>query len=198
MEWVTLEDLNLKKKTRENGLCAAIELINLCIGIILTLICILIYIIIDSVLIRSLLIIAFIAFAAVVFVMLFKSTHKQVVYSPERIKNIALVNEDNEIIKQWEVEDKVSVLIGKKIANSDIDLSSSIYSNFIEAEHAVLNYAGGQWYVEDLSLNNGVTIQKKEDGIQYKVVKHSPCKIKKGDILFISKAKLLLRWNGVR
>ena len=75
----------------------------------------------------------------------------------------------------------------------DIDLSQSIYSNLIEYEHAVLNYAGEGWYIEDLSSSNGVSIEKKEDNTLYKVAKYSPCIIKKEDVLFIGKTKLLLR-----
>jgi len=186
--------MNLNRNKEEKVLSASVQLINLCIGIILTLICILIYITIESTVIKNILIIAMVIFSLAGFILLFQRTHKQKFYSPDRIRTIALVNEDNEIIKQWQVEDKISILIGKNISNSDIDvdLSSSIYSVFIEEEHAVLNYAGEHWYLEDLSSNNGVSIQKKEDGVQYKLVKYSPCKIKKGDIVFISKAKLLL------
>ena len=48
-----------------------------------------------------------------------------------------------------------------------------------------------QWYVEDFGSQNGVKIQKAEDGQCYKILGR-PCRIQAGDILYIANTKLLL------
>lgn len=182
-------------KNKDKKILREIEIINLFIGIILTLIGVLIYITIESEEVKNILLIALVIIALIVFIKIIGKLDEKKSYDTNAINSIALVNENNEIIKEWNLSEKVSMVIGKnnKENKVDIDLSQSIYSNLIDYEHAVLNYAGGGWYIEDLCSNNGVSMEKKEDNILYKVANYSPCIIKKGDILFIGKTKLLLR-----
>ncbi|MHC1686023.1 MAG: FHA domain-containing protein [Clostridiaceae bacterium] len=179
---------------KNNQLLTTVQIINLAIGIILTLICILGYITIESPEIKKLLIVTIIIVGIIVFI----STSyrpKAVETEAASINTIALVNEDNEIIKQWQASEKTSLLIGKSSEEmeADIDLSESIYSTLIDNQHAVMNFAAGKWYIEDLASKDGVIIQKIEDGIQYKLIKYSPCVVTKGDIVSIGKTKLLLK-----
>ena len=111
-----------------------------------------------------------------------------------KIIRVELINEENKTIEEWSLMGQVSVVIGKSTKDEQvyIDLSKSIYSPSIEDNHAVLNYAEGNWYVEDLSYDNEVMIQKVEDNEKYNIVKGSPCTLAKGDIIYISKVKLLL------
>ena len=158
----------------KNKLMLSIQLINVFIGILLTLIFTIIYINIESKELKITLLSLLVIFGIIIFTYLYIIMHKR------NIKDIA---------------DKVSFLIGKSNRENDvlIDLNSSIYSQFIEDNHAVLNYASGKWYIEDLSVESRVCIEKNEDGKKYRVVKNTPCTVKKGDIIFISKVKLLLK-----
>lgn len=179
-----------------NKLLVTMQLINVFIGVIIALICVVAYITIESIYIRGLIIIVAIGFGIWGFVSLYRKLYKEEVVEDEsNIRRIELVNEDNEIIRTWNIGERISFLIGKD-GNSEemlVDLSSSVYSSFIENIHAVLNYAAGKWYIEDLSEETGISIQKYDDGTRYRIVKDAPCELKKGDILYISKVKLLLK-----
>ncbi|CUU50391.1 FHA domain-containing protein [Clostridium beijerinckii] len=179
-----------------NKLLVTMQIINVFIGVIIALICVVAYITIQSIYIRTLIIIIVIGFGIWGFTNLYKKLHKEeIVQDESNISKIELVNEENEIIRSWDIGERISFLIGKNGKSDEmlIDLSTSIYSKFIENEHAVLNYASGRWYVEDLSESAGVVIQKATDDTKYRIVKDAPCELKRGDILFISKVKLLLR-----
>ncbi len=59
----------------------------------------------------------------------------------------------------------------------------------IDIEHAVLNYSGDCWYIEDISEKNGVSIQK-QDGRKYRIAYGKPCRLEKGDIIYIALTRL--------
>lgn len=184
------------KNNENNNLTLIIQLINVCIGIIITLIFCIVYTMIESNELKGMLLGLITILGIIVFIILYKKIHKKTyVENYNNINTIELVNEDNEVIKQWSIQDKIAFIIGKNNENNEvyIDLSKSIYSTFVEENHAVLNYAAGMWYIEDLSRESGVCIQKIDDGKKYRIVKNTPCSLKKGDIIFISKVKLLLR-----
>ncbi len=61
--------------------------------------------------------------------------------------------------------------------NVDINLQNTEYGGMVDRQHAVLNYAAGQWYIEDLGSRNGVRIQDAKDGKLYQVSKEHPCRI---------------------
>lgn len=126
--------------------------------------------------------------------MLIMKTNKQTI--DLIITELVLLSEEEEKpIQVWEMQGRTSLLIGKdeKEHPVDIDLRETEYSALIDDQHAVLNYAGGDWYIEDLYSNNGIRIRKKEDGVCYQIAKEHPCKLAKGDILLIANTKLLLR-----
>lgn len=179
-----------------NKLLVTMQIINVFIGVIIALMCVVAYITIESLYVRGAIISITIILGIVCFVQLYNGLHKdEIVEDESNISGIELVNEENEIIRTWDIGDKISFLIGKNTIDEQvfIDLNSSIYSTLIENNHAVLNYAAGKWYIEDLSSKCGVSIQKIDDNKKYKIVRDTPCELKKGDIIFISKVKLLLK-----
>lgn len=180
---------------QKNKLMLSIQLINVFIGIVITIIFVIIYMNIESNKLRITLLSLLVILGIIIFAYLYITMHKRNMKDSDIISTIELVNEENEIIKKWDIRDKISFLIGKSNGENDvfIDLNSSIYSPLIESNHAVLNYASGKWYIEDLSVESRVCIEKNEDGKKYRVVKNAPCTVKKGDIIFISKVKLLLK-----
>ena len=187
------EENNLNYNSK---LLISLQLINVCIGVIIALICVVAYITIQSIYIKALIIVIAIGFGIWGVIGLYKKLNKEEIVEDEsNISRIELVNEDNEIIRTWHIGERVSFLIGKDGSDKDmlVDLNSSIYSKFIENNHAVLNYAAGKWYIEDLSEESGISVQKADDDKRYRIVKDAPCELKRGDILFISKVKLLLR-----
>ena len=180
----------------DNKLIASMQLINVFIGIIIALICVVAYITIEEIHIRIAIMCVAVIAGIACFINLYNRLHKEeVIEDKSNIRKLQLINEDNEIIKTWDIGEKVSFVIGKSTLNNTvfIDLSNSIYSNFIEDNHGVLNYAGGKWYVEDLSSKSGICIQKIDDNKLYRIVPDIPCEIKRGDILYIHKVKILLR-----
>ncbi len=187
------EENNLNYDSR---LLMSLQLINVFIGVIITLICVVAYITIELIYIRGIIIAAVICLGAACFIKFYKRLNKEeIIEDKSNISRIEVVNEENEIIKGWDIGERVSFIIGKNGRDNSVlvDLSCSIYSEFIEDNHAVLNFAAGKWYVEDLSEESGISIQKADDEIKYGIIKDAPCELKKGDILFISKVKLLLK-----
>ncbi len=109
------------------------------------------------------------------------------------IERLILLDEEGKPIKSWDLQGKVSQIIGKAGQDQelDIDLSDCEYSSFVDFQHAALNFCLDQWYVEDLGSQNGVKVRKVEDGECYRVI-HRPCRVVSGDILYIANTKLLL------
>ena len=109
------------------------------------------------------------------------------------VQRLVLLDEQGKPIKSWDLQGRISLIIGKSGQNQelDVDLGDCEYSGFIDFQHAVLNFSLDQWYVEDLESQNGVKIKKVEDGECYRVI-HRPCKVTAGDVLYIANTRLLL------
>ena len=185
-----------EKRKYKNKLMMSIQIINALLGALVALLCVVIYSSIEDETIKSIGVTVIIIIGIVCFLEIYKSLYLDKNYDDRsNITFIELVNEDNDVVKRWNIEDKISFVIGKSTMDEKvfIDLNSSVYSTLIEDKHAVLNYANGMWYIEDISINSGISIQKRDDDIKYRIVKESPCEIKRGDILYISKVKLLLK-----
>ena len=56
----------------------------------------------------------------------------------------------------------------------------------------MVNYVKGAWYIEDLESKEGLGIKKKQNHA-LKLKAYTPCRIDKGDILYVSKIKLLVK-----
>ena len=95
-------------------------------------------------------------------------------------------------MKSWELFDQVSLVIGQDVGENqvDVDLKDSVYASMIDVEHAVLNYANGMWYIEDLGSRNGVSVKKAGHNKEFKLGQTQPCKLDPGDIIFIGMARL--------
>lgn len=110
------------------------------------------------------------------------------------ITQISLLNKDGEIVRSWELYGKTAAIIGKDIRENhvDIDLGWTAYAAMVDVEHAALNFAGGNWYVEDLDSENGISVKKFSDDEIYKLSVSQPCKLDLGDIIFIGLCQLKL------
>lgn len=108
------------------------------------------------------------------------------------ISKIYLLDKTDAVITDWELYGKVSMVIGKDIGENfvDIDLSQSPYAAMVDVEHAILNYADGNWYIEDLDSRNGISIRKFGVQKAYRLSAQEPCKLDFGDIIFIGNCKL--------
>ena len=114
-----------------------------------------------------------------------------------KIRQLILLNENNEEMNSWDIFGKTCVVIGRDEGNIEndvtIDLSEVTYAGFIEVEHAVLNYVGEHWYIEDLHSQNGVRVQKRGETRTYKLATDKPCLLESGDIIYIGRTKLLIQ-----
>ncbi len=110
------------------------------------------------------------------------------------INKISLIDETGAVVSSWELYGKVSMVIGKDVGENfvDIDLSRSPYAAMVDVEHAVLNYADGDWYIEDLDSKNGIALQKIGQKKIYKLSAVEPCKLDFGDIIFIGNCQLIV------
>lgn len=110
------------------------------------------------------------------------------------ISSISLLNKNGDEIFSWELYGKTSAVIGKDVGENfvDIDLGKNAYASMIDVQHAVLNYADGNWYVEDLDSQNGISIKKVGEENIYKLSPLQPCKLDFGDIIFIGMCQLKL------
>ena len=109
------------------------------------------------------------------------------------VSELILLNEENTEMTRWSLYNKTGLVIGRDIGENqvNINLDQATYAGMIEVEHASLNYSANHWYLEDLFSKNGVSIQKS-DGKKYKIAPGKPCKLEKGDIIYIAMTKLLL------
>lgn len=107
------------------------------------------------------------------------------------IQVLALLDEEDKIIAEWNIAGKTSLLIGRDTRREDVDinLANTAFGGMVDRQHAVLNYTAGQWYIEDLDSANGIRIQKP-DGRIYEVSRTQPCQVEKGDILFVGLTRL--------
>lgn len=118
-------------------------------------------------------------------------------YYTERteISEIQLLGEDNNITDTWDIYGKTSIVFGKDERENQVDISlkSTDYAGTVDGEHAVMNFSNGNWYIEDLDSENGTRIQRKGEDNPYRVSSREPCKVEKGDIIYLGLAPLKIR-----
>jgi len=111
------------------------------------------------------------------------------------ITELVLLSEEETELSSWDLYGKTAMVIGRDVKENhvDVDLNGVAYASMIGVEHAVLNYSSGSWYIESLGNENGISIQKAKDGRKYKLSADTPCKLDKGDCIFIGLTRLLIR-----
>lgn len=111
------------------------------------------------------------------------------------ISEILLLGEDNNITDTWDVYRKTSIVFGRDegLNQVDINLKNTDYAGTVDGEHAVMNYSNGSWYIEDLDSENGTRIQRNGEDKPYRVSSREPCKVEKGDIIYLGLAPLWIR-----
>lgn len=111
------------------------------------------------------------------------------------ITRFILISADGEREKEWHCEGVSSFLVGKGTTENaaDIELGDTQYGKYIANEHAILNNLDGIWYIEDLGSMNGVGIKKRGEEYTLRLKPNIAYKVDEGDILFISKIKILAR-----
>lgn len=118
-------------------------------------------------------------------------------YHAERaeISEILLLGEDNNITDTWDIYRKTSLVFGKDEGQNQVDISlkNTDYAGTVDGEHAVMNYSNGSWYIEDLDSENGTRIQRNGEDKPYRVSSREPCKVEKGDIIYLGLAPLRIR-----
>jgi len=119
---------------------------------------------------------------------------RRVVYQNSTITCFALISQEGGREKEWFVSGAVSFLIGRSTADTevDIELGDTHYSSYVSDEHAVINLIAGSWYVEDMDSGNGVGLRRKHDECVYRLKPGQQYEIDIGDVIYISKAKILV------
>ena len=116
------------------------------------------------------------------------------IMAPEgALTEIVLLGEEDKRVASWDIYGKNGLVIGRDVGENhvSINLENTAYASMIDVEHAVLNYSGDCWYVEDISEKNGVSIQKS-DGRKYKLSYGKPCRLEGGDIIYIALTRLMI------
>lgn len=111
------------------------------------------------------------------------------------ISGIVMLNENGVYMKEWNVQGLVALIIGKNTKNKEveIDLSDSAYDALIQDEHALMNFASGNWYLEGLHMPSNISIKKGHDGMRYRLADNKPCKLDPSDIVYIANTRLLIK-----
>lgn len=111
------------------------------------------------------------------------------------ISEILLLGEDNNITDTWDIYRKTSIVFGRDEGENQVDISlkNTDYAGTVDGEHAVMNYSSGSWYIEDLDSENGTRIQRNGEDKPYRVSSREPCRVEKGDIIYLGLAPLKIR-----
>ncbi|MBG9943124.1 FHA domain-containing protein [Brevibacillus formosus] len=111
------------------------------------------------------------------------------------VTKLVLLDEEGESVKEWFIQGETSLLIGKSSAQNevDIDLADAEYAALISKQHAVLNQASGDWFIEDIHSKNGTGIKQPNKRDKSKLEIEQPHKVKAGDIIYIANTRLLLK-----
>ena len=106
------------------------------------------------------------------------------------ISELLLLGEDNNVTDTWDIYGKTSIVFGRDEGEFqvDVNLKNTDYAGTVDGEHAVMNYSGGGWYIEDLDSENGTRIQRGGEGKMYKVSSREPCRIEQGDVIYLGLA----------
>lgn len=184
----------LKKSEKNEENKTMIVGINITILIVLIIAAYYIFFISTSIYIKVAAVICFIAYITAYIVRAVVYVNKYTEKNSE-INKLILVDEDGNYKKEWNINGKISLLIGKKTKNNevDIDLANTDYSYLISKQHAVLNFASNNWYIEDVGSSNGIGIKKLNDNVKRKLFRDVPYKLDSGDTIYIANTQLIIK-----
>ncbi|MEG0498039.1 MAG: FHA domain-containing protein [Carnobacterium sp.] len=183
---------NEKNSNRQNS----IKVIDIIIVIIVFFMVLYVFLLNQEILLQvfvgTLLCIAVIVYAVMQYTPKEEITHSSL---GQGIEKLVLLNQEGEVAREWVVQGKTSLLIGKSSTEQEveIDLSGTEYESLINNEHAVLNCVSEAWYIEDIDSVNGVGIKKAEKRIKNKLRHESPYRINTGDTIYIANTRILVR-----
>lgn len=111
-----------------------------------------------------------------------------------RVTQLFLLNEEGGRIRAWNLEGETGMSIGKGMGGHnendvDIDLSGSPNAATVAGFHAVLNYAGGSWFVENLGPQGSALLRR--GGREYRLAAGEPLQLRQEDILQLGLCRLL-------
>lgn len=111
------------------------------------------------------------------------------------IQRLILKDDEGRNVKVWDLENKTSLLVGKKSRDNDvdIDLSETQYATLVSKQHAVLNYSGESWYIEDLGSTNGSGIKRVKDNKRIRLEQGKPYRLNAGDLIYIANIQILVK-----
>jgi len=111
-----------------------------------------------------------------------------------KIKMIQLLDDREEVVKEWYIRDEQGLLIGKNFQSQlvDIDLTDANYAVLIEKQHAALNCVNGKWFLEDLGSRNGTGVKAVKTSKVKRLEDEEMVMVSPGDRIYIAKAILQL------
>ena len=111
------------------------------------------------------------------------------------MSELQLLGEDSSVTDTWDIYGKTSIVFGRDEGEFqvDVNLKNTDYAGTVDGEHAVMNYSGGSWYIEDLDSENGTRIQRGGEGKMYKVSSREPCRVERGDIIYLGLAPIRIK-----
>ncbi len=111
------------------------------------------------------------------------------------MSELLLLDEDGGVTDTWDIYGKTSIVFGRDEGafQVDVNLKNTDYAGTVDGEHAVMNYSGGSWYIEDLDSENGTRIQRGGGGKKDKVSSREPCRVERGDIIYLGLAPVKIQ-----
>ena len=111
-----------------------------------------------------------------------------------KISKIQLLNDREEIVKEWYIRDEQGLLIGKNFQNQyvNLDLSDADFAVLIEKQHATLNCFDGKWFLSDLGSRNGTRVKTVQASKVKRLVGEEMVIVNPGDRIYIAKSILQL------
>lgn len=112
-----------------------------------------------------------------------------------KINSVALIGEQGNVLLEWPLAGKTSLVIGKGTQKEpvDIDLTETAMGQLVSKQHAVLNYTDNGWYVDDIDSKNGTRVKKRNQSALLDVKLVGAVEVEAGDIIYISNTMLQLR-----
>ena len=109
------------------------------------------------------------------------------------LSSLLLLNEEGREIRSWSLLGRSSLRIGRggEGERPEVDLSGQDFEEELAAEHAVLNRAGGQWYLEDLGSGEGTLLHLTGSGESLWLMERRSI-VRRGDLIQIGRNRLRL------